>query len=195
MAEHEVTEAMVDAACAAIVCEGENVAWNVLHGCENLLDADSSENNADGAKHGSAASVYVRCIVRTAIEAAIAARTTDASAASGATVLCSMPPFGPMLKSIATLGLDCTFDGKPMRDAIADAIAWCDVDLPQMAGADADWVLVPREYTDAQLASGIEQLRTVRKNLGEFASDETICGVIYDGMLASSPQQRAGDGG
>lgn len=169
MSEREVTEAMVDAAC-----EAERAYEDA---CPRDWKQATQRNR-------------IRAILT-----ALAARTTDASAASGATVLCSMPPFGPMLKSIATLGLDCTFDGKPMRDAIADAIAWCDVDLPQMAGADADWVLVPREYTDAQLASGIEQLRTVRKNLGEFASDETICGVIYDGMLASSPQQRAGDGG
>lgn len=65
-------EQMAERACAAIVCEGENVAWNVLHGCANLIDANSAENNADGVKHGSAASVYVRCVVKTAIAAALA---------------------------------------------------------------------------------------------------------------------------
>ncbi len=47
--------------------------------------------------------------------------------------------------------------------------------------------LVPIEYADEQLAAGIDQLKAVRNALGANASDESICGMIYDGMLAAAP--------
>jgi len=46
------------------------------------------------------------------------------------------------------------------------------------------WKFVPREYTDAQLKAGLAQLYSARCN---GVSDESLCGVIYDGMVANAP--------
>jgi hypothetical protein len=49
--------------------------------------------------------------------------------------------------------------------------------------------LVPVEYTDEQLAAGVDQLKTVIAALGpDGASDESICGVVYDAMVHAAPQ-------
>ncbi len=42
-------------------------------------------------------------------------------------------------------------------------------------------------YTDGQLEAGIRALNGVRNALGNAASDESICGVVYDAMRAASP--------
>lgn len=55
------------------------------------------------------------------------------------------------------------------------------------------WTLVPVEYTDEQIAAGIAQLEAVRAALGDGASDESICGIIYDGMLSAAPAAPQGE--
>ena len=169
MAEHEVTEAMV-----------ERDAY------ERAITDRLTE---EGVSHPGGWPMLFASVCN-AVTAALAARTTPIAGSDAVTI--SRASLSALYDAIAhgdEEGL--AVHAEPMLEA---ARALDDPSVPTHptgAGADADWVLVPREYTDAQLASGIEQLRTVRKTLGEFASDETICGVIYDGMLASSPQQRA----
>lgn len=66
---------------------------------------------------------------------------------------------------------------------------WCRVSTaPAPTGVTDEpdgFALVPREYTDAMLAAGIAQLNAVRNALGEFLSDETLCGVVFDGMVSA----------
>jgi len=69
-----VTDAEVESAAATIVCEGENVAWHVLRGSPDLLKDEVLENNADGVKRESAAWVWSRAVIRTAIEGFLRAR-------------------------------------------------------------------------------------------------------------------------
>jgi hypothetical protein len=58
-------------------------------------------------------------------------RVTDAEVLSA--VLRDMPPFGPLLKALSMFGMNANFDGAPIGDAVAEAIAWCDVELTEAA--------------------------------------------------------------
>jgi len=182
MAEHDITEAMVEAACAAIVCEGENVAWSVLHGCESLLDAESSENNADGAKQGSAASVYVRCIVRTALEAGLAARTTPIAGSEPVAQKAADDAYNAIDRYLRNNMDDATY-------AEYENYLQCVFDSPHPTGtgADAGWVLVPREPTPEMCRAGF-----LSEPEGfDIETPADAPSLVYRAMIAASPQQRA----
>lgn len=66
------------------------------------------------------------------------------------------------------------------------------IDCRTAGAALAGWKQVPQQYTDEQLAAGVAQYEAVAD---DKISAESICGAIYDGMIAAAPSPQHGKEG
>lgn len=54
-----------------------------------------------------------------------------------------------------------------------------------------EYKLVPRDQTDEMEAHAIHALREVCASLGEYLSEESLVGVVYNAMYAAAPTPEA----